>query len=166
MGLNVRPQGCQVHVFQGNVSLQLVRPGQPASPPLSLAADQLATVGAVGVKLCATVTPGAAERMLFAQRTGRPVLSLPSRQAEEFAGTWLKSLGTEGQRRLAAVGSGQDYAPPAGATPETRPDDVAGPPPPSGAPAATGGVIYTVRCPFDVPDLRPPRPWCSPPSAP
>ena len=108
MGFHVRPQGCQVHVFQGNVSLQLVRPGQPASPPLSLAADQLATVGAVGVKLCATVTPGAAERMLFAQRTGRPVLSLPSRQAEEFAGTWLKSLGTEGQRRLAAVGSGQD----------------------------------------------------------
>jgi hypothetical protein len=155
MGLDVGPQACQVHVFQGNVSLRLVRAGQLAPSAIPLAAEQLASVGTVGLKPCAVVTPGAAQRMLFAQRSGRIVLSLPSRHADEFAGAWLKSIGAEEQRRLVAVGSGRDYAPPAGSTAETRGGDFAGPQSPSGAPPSTGGVVYTVRCPFDVPDFAP-----------
>ena len=136
VGLDVQPETCRVHVFQGSATLRLVRGGQPPSPPIPLAADFSASVGTAGVKPCTVVTPGAAEPMFFARRTGRPVASLPSGDDEMMAGAWLKSIDAEGQqRRLAAVGSGRDYVPPASATPESRAGDVPGPRSPTGTPA-------------------------------
>ena len=131
------PDVTRVHVFRGRVTTRLAGGGPKNAPALPLAASRsrlLARSGARGMTDLGRKLPMGG--VLFARRGVVP-LDGQGEQVEQVA--WLKAVGTGPQRKLVAVGSGEDVELPSLTDPTGGAASRQGPPAPTLLPRPTLG---------------------------